>query len=287
MSNSFDLTDRAAVVTGGGGVLGAAMAGALADAGARVVLLGRTAESLDTAAAVIRKSGGTVITQSADVLDEDACTRASQAVREAFGSVDILVNAAGGASKAATTDVEQILPSVRSSAGDGPSGSERTILDVGLDAFRAIGDLNFLGTFIPIRAFLPAMLDAGRGSIINIASMGASWPLTKSPAYSAGKAAVVNLTKWLAVHLAKTGVRVNALSPGFFLTKQNRFLLFEETTGEMTPRGQKILDGTPMARFGEPEELSGALLWLAADASSFVTGADVPVDGGFGAYGGV
>ena len=154
------------------------------------------------------------------------------------------------------------------------------------DAFRGTADLNFLGTFLPTQAFLPELLTSG-GCIVNITSMGAQWPLTKSPAYSAGKAAVENYTKWLAVHLARAGVRVNAISPGFFLTKQNRFLLVDEETGEMKPRGRKILDGTPMGRFGEPEELCGALLWLVSEGASFVTGAVIPVDGGFGAYGGV
>ena len=278
MNTIFDISGRAAVVTGGGGVLGRSMAEALASAGARVAVLGRTTSGLEKTAEAIRMAGGACLAVQADVMDEGDCRVARDRVIAEYGRIDILVNAAGGASPSASTETEQIMPE---------SGSARTVLDLSLADFRATGDLNFLGTFIPTQAFLEPMVKAGSGSVVNIASMGAEWPLTRSPAYSAGKAAVVNYTKWLAMHTARCGIRVNAISPGFFLTTQNRFLLVDRETGQMTPRGRKILDGTPMNRFGEPDELNGALLWLASGASSFVTGAVIPVDGGFGAYGGV
>ena len=275
------LKGKAAVVTGGGGVLGRAMAVALARSGAKVAVIGRTRGPLDEAVEEFRTFGADGLAVVADVLDEEACRRARGRIADRFGCVDILVNAAGGASPAASTDVEQILP-----PRSGEGADLRTVLDIPADAFRATADLNFLGTFLPTQAFLPDLLEA-RGCIVNITSMGAQWPLTKSPAYSAGKAAVENYTKWLATHLARAGVRVNAISPGFFLTRQNRFLLIDEKTGELKPRGRKILDKTPMGRFGEPEELCGALLWLVSEGAGFVTGAVVPVDGGFGSYGGV
>lgn len=279
------LDGKTAVITGGGGVLGRSMTRALSAAGARTAVIGRTGESLRETAAAVQIDGGECLPVIADVLDESACREAGERILEGFGRIDILVNAAGGASPAASTGMEQIP------AGFSPSGfgnaSPTTILDIPLEAFRAAGDLNFLGTFIPTRAFLPAMVEQGAGCIVNIASMGAEWPLTKSPAYSAGKAAVVNFTRWLATHTAKAGIRVNAISPGFFLTAQNRFLLLDEATGDISARGRKIIDGTPMGRFGEPEELDGALLWLVSDSAGFVTGAVIPVDGGFGAYGGV
>jgi NAD(P)-dependent dehydrogenase (short-subunit alcohol dehydrogenase family) len=214
------------------------------------------------------------------VLDRGSAEAACARVLEAFGTVDVLVNGAGGASPQASTAKEFLEP------GDLEKGV-RSVFDIPLDAFRGITDLNFVGAFLPTQVFLRPMVEKKAGCIVNISSMGAVRPLTKSIAYSAGKAATDNLTKWLAVYLAKMGIRVNAISPGFFLTNQNRFLLIDEKTGEMTPRGQRILNSTPLGRFGRPEDLISTLLWLISDASAFVTGAIIPVDGGFSAYGGV
>ena len=280
----FSVAGKSIVVTGGGGVLGRAMAGALVSGGAKVALLGRTQSVLDEAAGEINKinsaEGKEAIAVPCDVLDESSCRGAREIVVGKLGGVDALINAAGGASPAASTGSEQLRK-------DNLNSEVRTILDVPYDEFRKISDLNSLGTYLPMTVFLPDLLKSGKGSIINISSMGADRPLTRSPAYSAGKAAVDNLTKWMAVYLAKAGVRVNAIAPGFFLTKQNRFLLTDKETGKISPRGQKILDNTPQGRFGNPEDLVSTLFWLLSDASSFVTGVVVPVDGGFGAFGGV
>ncbi|MCK5736557.1 MAG: SDR family oxidoreductase [Spirochaetaceae bacterium] len=276
----FSVEGKSVVITGGGGVLGRAMAKALVSAGAKVALLGRTLSVLDEAVATIKKNSGTAIAVRCDVLDESSCIAARDTVIREFGKIDALINAAGGASPAASTGTEQLQ--------EGDLDSEvRTILDVPYKEFRKISDLNSLGTYLPMTTFLSDLIKSENGSIINISSMGADRPLTKSPAYSAGKAAVDNMTKWMAVYLAKTGIRVNAIAPGFFLTKQNRFLLTDKETGEISPRGQKILDNTPQGRFGNPEDLVSTMFWLLSDASVFVTGVVVPVDGGFGAFGGV
>jgi NAD(P)-dependent dehydrogenase (short-subunit alcohol dehydrogenase family) len=280
----FSVEGKSVVITGGGGVLGRAMAEALAAGGAEVALLGRTEKNLQAAAEEIggnlMASQGAVIAVPCDVLDEVSCKEARDMVVEKFGKVDALINAAGGASPEASTGSEQLQMSDLDS-------DVRTILDVPYEEFRRISDLNSLGTYLPMTAFLADLIKSGNGSIINISSMGADRPLTKSPAYSAGKAAVDNLTKWMAVYLAKAGVRVNAIAPGFFLTKQNRFLLTDKETGEISLRGKKILENTPQGRFGNPEDLWSTVFWLLSDASGFVTGVVVPVDGGFGAFGGV
>jgi len=290
----FSVEGKSIVITGGGGVLGRAMARALVNGGAEVALLGRTRSVLDEAVSEINRSDGKEVNKKinknirsgdaiavrCNVLDESSCRTARETVIKQFGKVDALINAAGGASPEASTGTEQLQK--------GDLDSEvRTILDVPYDEFRKISDLNSLGTYLPMTIFLPDLINSKNGSIINISSMGADRPLTKSPAYSAGKAAVDNLTKWMAVYLAKTGVRVNAIAPGFFLTKQNRFLLTDKETGDISPRGRKILDNTPQGRFGSPEDLVSTVLWLLSNASCFVTGIVVPVDGGFGAFGGV
>ncbi len=296
----FSVEGKTIVITGGGGVLGRAMGKALVSGGATVALLGRTQRVLDEAAGEINSgggkevskdisarnplnSGGSAIAIRCDVLEESSCMAARDTVLKEFGKVDALINAAGGASPEASTGTEQL----QKDDLENPESTIRTILDVPYEEFRKISDLNSLGTYLPITVFLQALMASGHGSIINISSMGADRPLTKSPAYSAGKAAVDNMTKWMAVYLAKAGVRVNAIAPGFFLTKQNRFLLTDKESGEISPRGQKILDNTPQGRFGNPEDLVSTMLWLLSDASAFVTGAVIPVDGGFGAFGGV
>lgn len=274
------MAGKVCAITGGGGVLCSAMAEALGDAGARVAVLGRRLENTKAVADRIIAGGGEAAAVVCDVLEASGMEKARDEILSRWGAVDVLINGAGGASPEASTGKEFLEP------GDIDAGI-RSLFDIPLDAFRGITDLNFLGTFIPTQAFLRPMVERRRGCVVNISSMGADRPLTKSIAYSAGKAATDNLTKWLAVYLAKMGIRVNAISPGFFMTRQNRFLLVDEKTGDMTPRGRRIIDGTPQGRFGKPEDLLSTLFWLISDASTFVTGAIIPVDGGFAAYGGV
>jgi NAD(P)-dependent dehydrogenase (short-subunit alcohol dehydrogenase family) len=268
----FGSTGQVAVITGGSGVLCSEMGRALARAGARVVLLARHQPPLQAVADDIAAHGGQALALPADVLDPASLTAARDTVLTRWGNVDILINGAGGNHEQATTS------------------PDRPFFDLPPDAVQWVFDLNFLGTLLACQVFGRTMADAGEGIILNISSMNTFRPLTRVPAYSAAKAAVSNFTQWLAVHMAQEyspRIRVNALAPGFFLTAQNRFLLVDEATGELTPRGQTIIDHTPMGRFGEPADLIGATLWLLSPAASFVTGIVVPVDGGFSAYGGV
>lgn len=272
MESMFSLVGEVALVTGGSGVLGRVMAHGLAQAGARVAVLGRRLEATEAAAAAIRADGGQALALAADVLDDASLRRADEQIRAAWGPVAVLVCAAGGNLPGATTTPEQ-------SFFDLPSAD--------LDA---VTRLNFTGTLLPCQVFGRGMAEAHRGSIITIASMAGLRPLSRVVGYGAAKAAVINLTQWLATTLARdygAGIRVNALAPGFFLTEQNRFLLTDPASGDLTPRGQAIIAHTPMGRFGTPDDLLGALLWLASPASAFVTGAVIPVDGGFAAYAGV
>jgi NAD(P)-dependent dehydrogenase (short-subunit alcohol dehydrogenase family) len=269
----YDLTGRTAVVTGGTGVLGAEMARALAACHANVVLLGRNVTKAEQVLAAFPADGrGRHLALAADVLDRPALDEACRRVLSELGAVDILVNGAGGNDPRATTT------------------PEARFFDVPLEAWQAVTHLNLLGTILPSQVFARPMTDRKAGVILNVSSVNASRPLTRIAAYSASKAGISNFTQWLAVHLAQEytpSIRVNALMPGFFLTEQNRFLLTDRVTGALTARGQKILDHTPMARFGSPEDLIGAFLWLVSPASKFVTGVVVPVDGGFTAYSGV
>jgi NAD(P)-dependent dehydrogenase (short-subunit alcohol dehydrogenase family) len=217
---------------------------------------------------------------TANVLDRNSLEKARDIILKEMGSIDYLINGAGGNSPAATTEVDQMT-----SADMGQSA--KTFFDLETDGFDKVFDLNFKGTLLPCLVFGAEMVKKSSGAIVNISSMNSYRPLTRIPAYSAAKAAINNFTQWLAVHFAKTGVRVNAIAPGFLLTNQNRFLLVDEKTGEATPRGHKIMDNTPMARYGTPEELSGTLSFLLSDWSKFVTGIVVPVDGGFSAFSGV
>ena len=279
----FDLNGKTAVITGGGGALGGAMAMALAGRGVAVAILDLRESAAIEAAKRIVAAGGRATGVACDVLDEASLTAAASRVLGEFGRVDILINAAGGNAPEATTSKETAGPQdLLSSAG--PS---RTFFDLEIAAFRRVLDLNLLGTVLPCRAFGREMAKSGGGTIVNISSMTASRPLTKVVAYSAAKAGVSNLTRWLATHLAPAGIRVNAIAPGFFLTDQNRYLLTDEKTGSLTARGQAVIAHTPMGRFGAPLDLAGILVWLVSDASSFVTGAVIPVDGGFSAYSGV
>lgn len=268
----FDLKDKVIVATGGGGVLVGTMARALGRMAARIAVLDIIGEAADRVAQDIVAAGGEAIGIETDVLDRESVERARDVVLERFGTVDVLINGAGGNKPQATTSPE--LP----------------FFDLPPDAVRWVFDLNFLGTFIPSQVFGQVMAERGKGVILNISSMNAFRPLTRIPAYSAAKAAVSNFTQWLAVHMAQEyspHIRVNAIAPGFFLTHQNRFLLIDEGTGELTPRGKTILQHTPMGRFGDPQDLIGAVVWLLSDASSFVTGVVVPIDGGFSAFSGV
>lgn len=272
-----NLKGRVAVITGGGGVLCSEMARELARHGVKVAVLNRTAEKGKRVADAINQQGGTAISVQADVLDRASLEKAREEILSAFGKVNILINGAGGNHPDAITDSEV-------HSGE-PSG--KSFFDLTEQGFSKVFDTNFLGAFLASQVFGEALLEAEAPVIINISSMSAYAPMTKVPAYSAAKAAINNLTMWMAVHFAPSGLRVNAIAPGFFLTTQNRDLLLDEN-GEYTERSQKILKGTPMKRFGQPKDLLGTLLWLADEAySGFVTGVTVPVDGGFMAYSGV
>jgi NAD(P)-dependent dehydrogenase (short-subunit alcohol dehydrogenase family) len=279
----FGLSGKTAVITGGGGVLGRSMAGALAENGVAVAFLDlREGASTEAAREVVAK-GGRAIGLPCDVLDKESLEAAKARVIDEFGFVDILINSAGGNDPKATTSKETLE---RSDLIDA-AGGLKTFFDLDADAIRSVFDLNVLGTLLATQIFGRVMAERGRGVIINISSMNAFRPLTRIPAYSAAKAGVSNFTQWLATHFAPLHIRVNAIAPGFFLTDQNRYLLTDERTGELTPRGAKIIAHTPMGRFGRPEDMAGALVWLVSDASAFVTGIVLPIDGGFSAFPGV
>jgi len=272
LTRMYDFTGRTVAITGGAGVLGGEIAQALAGCGASVAILDL---NLDPAKSILEKLGSRasqVMTVKTNVLDMESLRQASEAVLEKFGAIDCLVNAAGGNKPQATTS------------------ADLAFFDLPADALRWVFDLNIIGTVLPSQVFGKIMAEKGEGTILNISSMNAFRPLTRIPAYSAAKAGVSNFTQWLAVHLAQLyspKIRVNAIAPGFFLTQQNRFLLTDEKSGELTARGKSIIDHTPMARFGNPEDLFGAVLWLLSPASAFITGVIVPIDGGFSAYSGV
>lgn len=276
-----DLSGKTAVVTGGGGVLCSSFAEALGECGAKVAVLDLSLDAADAVAKRICANGGTAQAFACNVLEKESILAAGDAVIAAFGNIDILINGAGGNNPRATTDREYLFPEDLTGEADGTS-----FFDLTPEGIQFVFNLNCLGTLLPTQVFARNMAVHG-GIIINISSMNAYRPLTKIPAYSAAKAAVSNLTMWLAVHLSKVNIRVNAIAPGFFVTKQNEKLLFDEN-GNPTPRTDKILAHTPMGRFGKPEELVGTLLYLCDNnASGFVNGTVIPVDGGFAAYSGV
>lgn len=281
MKYSFeDIKGKICVITGGSGVIGTELSLGLADAGAKVAILSRKKENAERAAQKVNELyPDSAISISADVLEKDLLLNAKKIINEKFGKIDVLVNCAGGNNPAATTQVEFLT-------NENVNDLSKSFFGLDLDGFRNVFDLNFLGTVLPTIIFAQDMIGRG-GVIINVSSMNSFRPLTKIPAYSAAKAAINNLTEWLAVHFAKVNIRVNAIAPGFFLTEQNRFLLINKETNELTERGKKIIANTPMGRFGEPEELVGTLLYLISDISKFVTGVVIPVDGGFNAYSGV
>jgi len=272
MENPFDLTNKVIAITGGGGVLCGVMAKALAEAGAKVAVLDLIQEAAAKVADEIQAAGGHAVAVKCNVLERDDIEAARDKIAARFGNVNILINGAGGNKKEATTS------------------PQLSFFDLPPEAVRFVFDLNFVGALLPSQVFGKDMAEAGSGVILNISSMNAFRPLTKIPAYSAAKAAVSNFTQWLAVHMCRNyskDIRVNAIAPGFFLTEQNRFLLTDEKTGELTSRGKTIINHTPMRRFGEPSELTGAVIWLLSDAARFVTGIVIPIDGGFSAFSGV
>jgi NAD(P)-dependent dehydrogenase (short-subunit alcohol dehydrogenase family) len=280
MDKISGLKDKVVVITGGAGVLGAGFTKALANQGAKVAILGRDGEKAQKLAHEIINNGGKAIGVSADVCDEVSLRKAHAVINDALGLVDILINGAGGNHpKGTTADV------FFDKANLNIEGMQ-TFFGLVTEGLRFVFDLNFIGTLLPTQVFAKDMIGREGCSILNISSVSAFHPLTKVVAYSAAKAAISNLTEWLSVYFAKEGIRVNALSPGFFLTEQNRTLLTNED-GSLTERGNKILSQTPMGRFGEPNDLDSTLLWLCNPASRFVTGIVVAVDGGFLAYSGV
>jgi NAD(P)-dependent dehydrogenase (short-subunit alcohol dehydrogenase family) len=270
--SAYDFAGRTIAITGGGGVLCGEMARALAACQANVVVLDRDVGLAEKTLATLVGTKGNHKAVFIDVLDKVAIQKAADGILADYGKIDGLINGAGGNNPKATTNPEQ------------------SFFDIPADALQFVSNLNLQGTILPSQVFGRTMAKQKEGVILNISSMNAFRPLTRIPAYSAAKAAVSNFTQWLAVHLAQEyspNIRVNAIAPGFFLTDQNRFLLTDKATGALTARGHKIIDHTPMARFGGPEDLVGATLWLLSPASQFVTGIVVPIDGGFSAYSGV
>ena len=277
--NELNIKNKVAVITGGAGFICSEMARALASKGVRTVIVDINKESADKVAGDIENEYKTPsIGLSANVLDKASLEASKKVINDKFGNIDILVNGAGGNSPAATTRVEKMV---------GDENPEDTFFGLKIEGFDRVFDLNFKGTLLPTMVYAADMVKQRSGAIVNISSMNSYRPLTKIAAYSAAKAAVNNFTQWLAVHFSKTGVRVNSIAPGFLLGNQNRFLLIDEKTGEPTPRARKILNSTPMERYGTPDELTGTLLYLVSDLSKFVTGVVIPVDGGFSAYSGV
>jgi len=271
----YDFTDRNVLITGGAGVLGIEISRMLVECNANVVILSRNAERGEKSISEINKgikSKGRAIYINGDVLNLETLNQANEKIHSQFGEVNILINAAGGNHPSATTS------------------PDLSFFDLPLDALRHVDQLNLLGTILPCQVFGRNMAESGEGVILNVSSMNAYRPLTRIPAYSAAKAAVTNFTQWLAVHMAQNyspRIRVNAIAPGFFITDQNRFLLTDKETGDYTTRGKSVIAHTPMNRFGTPEDLLGATMWLISPAASFVTGIVLPVDGGFSAFSGV
>lgn len=279
MKYSFeDLKGRNCVITGGFGVIGMALTRGLAETGVNLAVIGRNPATSDKAKAIADEFGIKCIGISASVTDKQQLEAAREQIHAEIGKIDILINCAGGNSPKATCSVEQMTKD---------DALADTFYGLSMEGFQDVFDLNFIGTLLPTMVFTTDMIEAGKGNVLNISSMNSIRPLTKIPAYSAAKGSINNFTQWYAVHVAQVGIRCNAIAPGFFLTNQNRFLLTDEQTGELKPRGKKIIANTPTHKFGEPEDLVATMLYLLSDISSFVTGVVIPVDGGYAAFGGV
>ena len=275
----FNLKDRVAVVTGGGGSLAGAISRGIAKLGVKVAVLDIDEDKANLNVERIRSDGGVAEAYICSVLDADQLKDVSGRISADWGRPDLLLNGAGGNNPEASTwneflEIEDLKT----------DESDQNFFNLDLDGIKSTFALNFYGTLIPSQVFDFGMVEKGRGSIVNISSMNAYIPLTKIPAYSAAKSSVSNFTHWLAVHFSHTGVRVNAIAPGFFMTEQLRFLHIDHKTGEYTPRAKKVIAHTPMRRYGEPDELIGTAVWLFSEASSFVTGTVIPVDGGFSSF---
>lgn len=271
--NILDLTDKIAVITGGSGALGSAMSLGLARASATVIVLSRNLDKSQHLIETIQNEGGQAESLACDVLEKNELQDVYTHIVDKYDRVDILINAAGGNHPSAT-----VVP------------DRKSFFDLPEEAINWVFNLNLMGTILACQVFGEAMVKAGQGAILNVSSMASLRSITRVFAYGSAKAGINSFTQWLAVYMAteySPQIRVNAIAPGFFVGEQNRFLLFDEVTGELSPRGQQIIDHTPMGRFGDPEDLIGTVLWLVSDASGFVTGVVVPVDGGFSAYSGV
>jgi NAD(P)-dependent dehydrogenase (short-subunit alcohol dehydrogenase family) len=272
MEELFSVKDKTIVITGGAGILCGELAQHLARRGARLCVVDYDVMRANQLCREIEKEGGFALPVEANVLNRKAVEEAFFCAKESLGQIDVLINGAGGNKKEATC------------------AEPTTFFDLPDDALRAVFDLNCMGTIVPSQVFGKHLAEKGAGVIINVSSMNAFRPLTNIAAYSAAKAAISNFTQWLATYMAQrhsTDISVNAIAPGFFLTDQNRFLLTDEKTGKLTARGSKIIEHTPMGRFGEPQDLVGTVIWLLSNAAKFVTGIVVPIDGGFSAYSGV
>lgn len=276
-----DLKDKVCVITGGAGVIGTSIVKALASVGTKVAILDLNEDLAKQVAAEISKEyNAQIIGVKGNVLDKASLEAAKAVINNKLGPIDLLINGAGGNSPMATTQVEQIEDT-------DIDHLEKTFYGLEIEGFDKVFALNFKGTILPTMVFTRDMLTKRSGAVLNISSMNSYHPLTKIPAYSAAKASVNNFTEWSAVHLAKVGIRVNAIAPGFFITNQNRFLVLDEKNGGYSARGNKIVSNTPMGKFGDPDDLQGAALYLLSDIASFVTGIVIPIDGGFNAYSGV
>jgi NAD(P)-dependent dehydrogenase (short-subunit alcohol dehydrogenase family) len=275
-----DLEGKVCVITGGAGLIGSAIAVELVKLGMKVAVLDYSKEHCDNCAnLILKKTKKKVLCAVGDVLDKKKLQHSKQRINNELGDVDVLINCAGGNAPEATTKSEFLT-------AENLKDLKSSFFGIDIEGFRSVFDLNIIGSVLPTLVFAQDMVGRG-GVILNISSMSAFRPLTKVPAYSAAKASINNFTQWLAVHFSKVNVRVNAIAPGFFLTSQNKYLLLDEKTNEYTPRAKKIIDHTPMGRFGELNEIPGAVIYLISDMSKFVTGTVLPIDGGFGIYSGV
>ena len=276
-----DLNGKVCVITGGAGVIGISIVKALASVGTKVAIVDLNEDLAKKVAAEISEEfDAVVIGVKGNVLDKASLEEAKIVINDKLGLIDLLINGAGGNSPQATTQVEQMEEA-------DIDHLEKTFYGLEMEGFDKVFALNFKGTILPTMVFTRDMLSKRAGAVLNVSSMNSYHPLTKIPAYSAAKASINNFTEWAATHLAKVGIRVNAIAPGFFITNQNRFLVLDEKTGGYSARGNKIVNSTPMGKFGDPDDLQGASLYLLSDLSSFVTGVVIPIDGGFNCYSGV